>query len=82
MQKEQFVILARSRDYSAAFSLEISVNRKAVYLNCLYWLAQDFTAYDIDQNLKTATLAGAIESWNHRRIEPALPAAFTSTVLR
>ena len=81
--EEQFVILARSRDSSpTAFSLEISVNRKAVYLNCLFWLEHDFTAYDIDQNLKTATLAETIESWNHRRIEPALPAAFTSTVLR
>ena len=34
--------------------LEISVNRKAVYLNCHFWLAHDFTAHDIDQNLKTA----------------------------
>ena len=81
--EQQFVILARSWNYNPmAFSLEISVNRKAVYLNCLFWLAHDFTAYDIEQNLKSATLAGAIESWKHHRIEPALPAAFLNTVLR
>jgi hypothetical protein len=64
------------------FQLEISVNRTAVYLNCLFWLAHDFTVHDIDQNLKAAIPAGSIECWNHRRIDPALPEAFMSTVLR
>jgi hypothetical protein len=43
--EQQFVILVCSWDYSRMdFVLEVSANRKAVYLNCLYWLQHDFSA--------------------------------------
>jgi hypothetical protein len=77
--EQQFVILARSWDYSRMdFSLEISVNRKAVYLNCLYWIAHDFTSGGINPVLKSAAMAGLIEAWKSRRIKPPLPAVFSS----
>jgi hypothetical protein len=79
--KEQFVVLSRSLDYSRMdFALEISVNRKAVYLNCLFWAGSDFAQYGVNAELKAATLAGLRDSWAQRRIEPVLPAAFLRMV--
>ena len=81
--EEQFVVLARSWDYSRMdFALEISVNRKAVYLNCLFWIMRNFTSYNIDNNLKSATLAGVVEAWKYGKVEPGLPGAFAGTVIR
>jgi len=78
---QQFVALAGSWDYSRMdFVLEISVNRKAVYLNCLFWLARDFAACGVDQKLKSAALGGIVEAWQFSQIEPSLPAAFMIAV--
>lgn len=76
--EEQFVVLARSWDYSRMdFALEVSVNRKAVYLNCLFWLERDFGRSGIDSELRRAALVGVAEAWKHSKITPTLPAAFT-----
>jgi len=81
--EQQFVILARSWDYSRMdFVLEISVNQKAVYLNCLYWLQHDFSSLGVTPDLKAAALAGVVEAWSHSRIDPALPSAFSRTALQ
>jgi hypothetical protein len=81
--EQQFVTLARNWDYSRMdFILEVSVNRKAVYLNCLFWIDRGFMRYGVDQNLKSAALRGVIEAWRHNSIEPSLPAAFTKAVPR
>jgi hypothetical protein len=75
---EQFVVLARSWDYSRMdFALEISVNRKAVYLNCWFWLERDFTGHGISGDLKAAALAGVVEVWARNLIEPGLPVSFS-----
>lgn len=79
--KGQFVVLARSLDYSRMdFTLEISVNRKAVYLNCAFWAESDFAQYGVNAEVKAATLAGLRDSWAQSRIEPVLPAAFLRVV--
>ena len=77
--EEQFIILATSWNYNRMdFTLEISVNRKAVFLNCMYWVAHDFTSCNIDESLKSSTIAGVIEAWKRSRLEPGLPVAFTT----
>jgi hypothetical protein len=79
--EEQFVVLAHSWDYSPMdFALEISTNRKAVYLNCLFWLEHDFAELGIAPELKHAILAGVSVAWGHSRIEPGLPAALSKAV--
>ena len=81
--EEQFVILARSWDYSRMdFALEVSANRKAVYLNCLFWVEHDFATFGISPELKRQTLAGVSEAWSYGRIEPRLPVAFSSAAFR
>lgn len=80
--EEQFVVLARSWDYSRMdFALEVSVNRKAVYLNCLFWLEHDFATSGIDSQLKRTALTGLDEVWKHSKITPALPSVFTKDLL-
>jgi hypothetical protein len=79
--EEQFVILARSWDYSRMdFVLEISVNRKAVYLNSPFWPDHDFSKLGITAKLKRAALAGVLEAWKHSRIAPGLPTVFLKSV--
>jgi hypothetical protein len=81
--EQQFIALARNWDYSRMdFTLEISVNRKAVFLNCLFWLRHDFTAYSIDQKLKSAALAGVIEAWRVSLVNPDLPSEFKTAALQ
>jgi len=81
--EEQFLVLARSWDYSRMdFVLEVSVNRKAIYLNCLFWAEHDFAKLGIAPELKRAALAGVIDAWKHSQIQPNLPAAFSNAVLR
>jgi hypothetical protein len=80
---DQFLILARSWEYSRMdFALEISVNRKAVYLNCLFWLRHDFTPWGINQNLKSATIAGLVKAWEYSGISTQLPSALTKAGIR
>jgi hypothetical protein len=79
--REQFIILARSWDYNGMdFALEVAANPKAIYLNCLFWLQQDFIADGLDQSIKQATLRGLIEAWERSAINPELPSAFTNCV--
>jgi len=79
--EEQFVVLVRRWDYSRKdFSLEISVNRKAVYLNCLFWLAHNSMSSGINKPLKQRTLRGVMEVWEQRRMEPRLPAGFINAL--
>jgi hypothetical protein len=75
--EEQFVVLAQSWGYSRMdFGLEISVNRKAVFLNCLYWIDHDFSAFNVTPALKHEVLDGVVKVWEFSRIEPELPRAF------
>jgi hypothetical protein len=79
--EEQFVVLARSWDYSRRdFRLEFSANRRAVYLNCLFWVQSDFAIHSIAAELKSGALAGVTEAWKYSRITPALPVAFSKAV--
>lgn len=78
--EQQLLVLARVLDHSRMdFELEVSVNRKAVFLNCPFWSRRDFSAFGVSADLKTATLVGVIETWEHRKIDPGLPNVFLRT---
>jgi len=80
--EQQFVVLARSWDRSRMdFALEILPNRKAVYLNCLFWLQRDFSIHGITADQKASVLAGVIKAWKCEAIEPELPAGLIRAVL-
>ena len=78
---EQFQILARNLAFNRMdFVLEVSVNRKAVYLNCLFWTGRDLGNLRIGAEEKQATLSGVVEAWRYCKIAPGLPAVFLKAV--
>jgi len=79
--EQQFTVLALTWDqYRMDFVLEIATNRKAVYLNCLFWAQRDFSRVGITAELKQKALTGVIKAWDYNRIEPTLPSAFSKFV--
>lgn len=73
--EEQFIILARSLDYSVMdFICEISCNRKAVYLNSSFWSQHDFSAAGIDAKRKQNVLDRRREAWMRDLAQIPLPA--------
>jgi hypothetical protein len=72
---EQFVAMAKTWDYSRMdFVCEVSTNRKAVYLNFLFWANFDFSAEGIDAHQKESTIAHILEASDFNHIETPLPA--------
>ncbi len=72
---EQFVCMAKTWDYSRMdFVCEVSTNRKAVYMNFLFWLNFDFSTQDIDAQQRDTTIAHIREAWDFNQIEIPLPA--------
>jgi hypothetical protein len=71
----QFVSMSKTFDYSTMdFACEVSANRKAVYLNFLFWAQFDFTALGIDQPQRDAIIKRLKEAWEFNHIEIPLPA--------
>jgi hypothetical protein len=71
---EQFVAMAKTWDYSwMDFVCEVSTNRKAAYLNLLFWIQFDFTAHGVDTQQREATIAHLREAWEFNHIEVPLP---------
>ena len=67
---EQFVAMAKTWGYSRMdFLCEVSTNRKAVYLNFLFWADR---AQGIDAQQRDSTFAHIREAWDFNR--SALPA--------
>lgn len=74
---EQFLILARAWDYSRMdFALDVAVNRKAVYLNCPFWLEHEFSGFGLTEVAKYALLSGIYDVWTQRQVGPELPSVF------
>ena len=70
----QFVALLKSWDCSTFdVSCEVSANRKAVYLNCLFWAAHDFSDYGIDKSEREAFIDNLKNVWEFNHIEVPLP---------
>jgi hypothetical protein len=71
---EQFVAMAKTRDYSRMdFVHEVSTNRKAVYLNFLFWVQFDFTSLGIEMARRNAVIRMIKEAWDCNHIEVSLP---------
>ncbi len=71
---QQFVSLFKSWDYSTMdFTCEVSANRKAIFLNFLFWTQYDFTPFGIDDEQRDATAARLSEAWAFNHIEVPLP---------
>jgi hypothetical protein len=71
---EQFVAMAKTGDYSRMdFVCEVSTNRKAVYLNFLFWAQFDFNSQGIGVQQRDSTIAHLREAWEFNHIEISLP---------
>ena len=51
------------------FVCEVSANRKAVYLNFLFWAQFDFTPQGLDAQQRDATIASLRDAWEFNHIE-------------
>jgi hypothetical protein len=71
---EQFVTLAKTWDHGRMdFGCEVSTNRKAVYLNFLFWAQFDFTSLGIEMARRDAVIQMIKEAWDFNHIEVPLP---------
>jgi hypothetical protein len=71
---QQFAAMSESWDYSTMdFVCEVSANRKAVFLNFLFWLQFDFTPFGINRRKRDAILGRLREAWAFNHIEVPLP---------
>ena len=70
----QFVAMAKTWDYSGMdFVCEVSTNRKAVYLNLLFWAQFDFTSLGVNQQQRDAIIVRLRDPWDFNRIDVPLP---------
>lgn len=70
----QFVVMAKTWDHSRMdFVCEVSTNRKAIYLNFLFWAQFDFSIVGLSLQEREATLETLREAWNFNHIEIPLP---------
>jgi hypothetical protein len=71
---QQFVAMSDTWDRSRMdFVGGISTNRKAVFLNILFWTQFDFTALGIEMARRDAVVQGIREAWDFNHIEIPLP---------
>jgi hypothetical protein len=70
--REQFSVLSGILDY-AEFQAEVSANRKAVFLNCLYWLKAILSDPEYDRVQRELFLTRLAKAWNHCKIGVPLP---------
>lgn len=72
---EQFITMTKTWDYSRMdFVCEVSTNRKAVYLNFLFWAQFDFVPLGVDTQQRDSTIAHIREAWESNHIGTPLPA--------
>jgi hypothetical protein len=71
---QQFVAMCKTWDYSRMdFVCEVSTNRKAVYLNFLFWAQFDFTGRGVEQQQRDEIIKKLAEAWEFNHIEVPLP---------
>lgn len=67
--------MTKTWDYSRMdFVCEVSTNRKAVYLNFLFWAQFDFVALGVETQQRDSTIAHIREAWEFNHIGTPLPA--------
>lgn len=70
--REQFATLSGIADY-AEFLAEVSVNRKAVFLNCLFWLKNNLADPRCDSNQRQLFITRMAKAWKDSKIDVPLP---------
>jgi hypothetical protein len=74
----QFVTMSKTSEYSRMeFVCEVSTNRKAVFLNFLFWAQFDFTLLGIEIARRDVVIHRIREAWDFNRIEVRLPLIVT-----
>jgi hypothetical protein len=70
----QFVALYKSWEWSTFdVACEVSANRKAVFLNWLFWYQHDFSNFGINQEQREMLLGHLKQCWEFNHIEVPLP---------
>lgn len=69
---EQFSALSQIED-RANFNSDVSANRKAAFLNCLYWMNADPSHLGCDPEQKESLITRLVESWKMNQISVPLP---------
>jgi hypothetical protein len=69
---EQFAELCKLSN-NADFAAEVSANRKAVFLNCLYWFNADLTRLECQREHRDLVIAQLLRAWKDSKIEVSLP---------
>lgn len=70
----QFVGMTKTWEYSRMdFVSEVSANRKAFYLNFIFWAQFDFTGFGITRQQRDATIENLRKAWDFNHIEIQLP---------
>jgi hypothetical protein len=74
----QFVTMSNTWEYSRMdFVCEVSTNRKAVFLNFLFWAQFDFAPFGIEMARRDAVITKLREAWEFKHIEVRLPLIVT-----
>jgi len=69
---EQFVTLSKVTD-QAEFKAEVSTNRKAVFLNCLFWRKTDPFSLGCTLEQREAFIIKLVKTWGSNNIAVPLP---------
>jgi hypothetical protein len=69
---EQFSVLSEMED-QANFIAEVSANRKAVFLNCLFWLNTDPSNLGCNLEQRESLITKLLEAWESNKISVPLP---------
>jgi hypothetical protein len=70
--KEQFAALSAILDFSE-FQAEISANRKAVFLNCLFWLKTILFVPGYDRVQREIFITRLLKAWHQSKADVPLP---------
>ena len=70
----QFVTLCKLwNDSTFDVGCEVSANRKAVYLNCLFWATHDFSQYGLSKRQQEEFIGNLRKIWDFNHLELPLP---------
>jgi hypothetical protein len=69
---EQFAALSKILD-QVEFKAEVSANRKAVFLNCLFWLKTDPSKLESTREQRDAFITKLVKTWGSNNIAVPLP---------
>jgi hypothetical protein len=69
---DQFTALSAILDF-AEFMTEVSANRKAVFLNCLFWLKTCLCDPGYDRDQRELFITRLLKAWKLSKIEVPLP---------